>query len=152
MGNNAVGGSIDIVIAVDIYHHRRGADIQHLGDFLEHYISHGGLGWEQLQGPVYGLLFGAVSVLCICIDLIKHEGEAVSECWIGNADEPGIALVVLSEGLQVLVIGIQKDAGVALRQREDLAGDPSFFRQLARILVHPVLKDRILNGYCVDAP
>lgn len=151
MGNNTIGGSIDIVITVDIYHHRRGADIQHLGDLLKYYISHGGLGWEQLQGPVDGLLFGAVSVLRIRIDLIEHEGKRIPQGRIGDADEPGVSLVVLSEGLQVLVIGIQKDTGVALRQREDLAGDPSFFRQLAHILIHPVLEDGVLDGHCMDA-
>lgn len=152
MSNNAVSGSIDIVITVNIYHHRRGADIQHLGDFLEHYISHDSLGREELQGSVDGLLFGAVSVLRIRIDLIEHEGKGIPQGRVSDADKPGISLVVLSEGLQVLVIGIQKDAGVALRQREDLTGDPSFLRQLAHILIHPVLEDGVLDGYCMDTP
>lgn len=110
MSDDSIRRSIDIVVAVDVYHHSRRLHKLNVYDAVQSDIRKVSVYRNKLQGSLDLPVLSTVSVLGVRIDLVEHESQAVSESGAADIKQPIVSLSVLCEIGHGFAIGVKEIA------------------------------------------
>lgn len=110
MSDDSIRRSIDIVVAIDVYHHSRRLHKLDICNAVQSDIRKVSVYRNKLQGSLDLPVLSAVSVLGVRIDLVEHESQTVPERCTADIEQPVVSLSVLREIGHGFAVGVKEIA------------------------------------------